>query len=522
ESLTARNENELTESKKINKNTWRIKNDRGVLKVNYRVYGFEVSVRTNFVDSDHAYLNPPATFMYIEGAINHHATVEIALPEYWKNISTGLPCKNAEEHLFFAENFDILFDSPIEIGNQDTWTFDAAGVQHEFAMVGGGNYNKNKLTEDVTKIIETETALWGENPNARYVFITHNRQNGGGGLEHLNSTVLGASRFAYHIESSYKNYLSLVAHEYFHLWNVKRLRPEALGPFNYNEENYTEGLWMMEGFTSYYDNLVLRRCGFFSVKEYLNALANEFNLVYARPGHRLQSAAESSFDTWIKHYRQDENSLNSGVSYYNKGAMHSVALDIEIISHTNGTKRLDDVLRAAYKKFYKEEQRGFQEEEFLLLAEDITGVSLSEIFRAAHDAIEIDYNKYFQRVGYNLVNLLQESQELQLGIKTTTHDGRLQIKNVERDSAAWQAGLNVDDELIAINGNRLDNLGKEMDYVLSTEKAGDIIDVLIARDSQVRTIPVPLLTSTKSQWVIEKNEDSSVQESALGDIWLSI
>ena len=215
ESLTASVDSELVRSEKINKNTWRIKNKKGTLRVRYRVYGFEVSVRTNFIDIDHAYLNPAATFMYIEGAINHASTVEIILPEYWKKISTGLPQQNSKPNTFLAENFDILFDTPIEIGNQDTWTFDAAGVQHEFAMVGGGDYNKNKLTQDVTRIVEVETELWGENPNDRYVFITHNRHHGSGGLEHLNSTVLGATRFAYNIESSYKSYLSLIAHEYF-------------------------------------------------------------------------------------------------------------------------------------------------------------------------------------------------------------------------------------------------------------------------------------------------------------------
>src|SRR5690606_19125641 len=241
-------------------------------------------------------------------------------------------------------------------------------------MVGGGNYDKNRLTADITKIVETETALWGENPNSRYVFITHNYQAGGGGLEHLNSTVLGASRNAYQTNSSYKNFLGLVAHEYFHLWNVKRLRPRELGPFDYDAENYTTGLWIMEGFTSYYDNLIIRRCGFFSVEEYLDMLANDFNQVYNRPGYRIQSAALASYDAWIKHYRPDENTANTSISYYNKGAMLAVALDLCILAETQGTKRLDDVLRAAYTFFYKEKGRGFEEREFQRLAEQVTGV----------------------------------------------------------------------------------------------------------------------------------------------------
>src|SRR5690606_13786648 len=422
----------------------------------------------------------------------------------------------------YAEDFDILYDSPLEIGNQEIWHFDAAGVQHEFAMVGGGNYNKQQLTADITKIVDEETKIWGENPNTNYVFITHNYQTGGGGLEHLNSTVLGASRNAYKAPNSYKNFLCLVAHEYFHLWNVKRLRPKELGPFDYNEENYTTGLWIMEGFTSYYDNLIIRRCGFFSVQEYLDMLANDFNQVYNRPGYRVQSAALASFDAWIKHYRPDENSANTSISYYNKGAMLAVALDLHILTETRGVKRLDNVLRAAYQTFYKKENRGFEEKEFQSLAEIVTGVDLSAIFYAAHSTEELDYNVYFNRVGYELVDLNHDTQELSLGIKIANQEGRILIKNVERNSSAWDAGLNVDDELIAINGNRLDLAGKELEFILQHGQIDEIVDVLVSRDGLVRTIHAPLRRSIKQQWSIREKLDATVAEKELGNLWLSI
>ncbi|GHE47560.1 M61 family metallopeptidase [Sphingobacterium griseoflavum] len=507
---------------KIAKNTWRVENPKRKLKIRYRVYGFEISVRTNFIDADHAFISPAGTFLYPDGLLHHACTVRIDLPESWQQVSTGLRKLPMEANSYFADNFDILFDSPIEIGNQDIWHFEAAGVPHEFAMVGGGNYNKRQLTEDIQNIIETETLIWGENPNSRYVFITHNYQNGGGGLEHLNSTVLGASRNAYHIDSSYKNFLSLVAHEYFHLWNVKRLRPIALGPFDYEQENYTEGLWIMEGFTAYYDNLVVRRCGFFSAKEYLNALANEFNLVYNRAGHRIQSAAQASLDTWIKQYRPDENSINSSISYYNKGAMLAAALDIYIIAQTAGKKRLDDVMRAAYQLFYKKEQRGFEEYEFQQLAEAVTGLDLTDIFDAAHDNRELDYNRFFNAVGYEMIDLNRDSQDLSLGIRYQQQDGRLFIKNVERGSAAWDAGLNVNDELIAINGIRLDTEGKEMEFLLGQAHEHDIIDLLVARDGRIRTIHSPLRRSSRQLWSIQPRQNASEQETALGKIWLSI
>lgn len=507
---------------KVSKNVWRIQNPPAYAKVRYRVYGFEVSVRTNMIHADRAFLSSTATFMHIKNRLDLPCTVQVLLPEDWEHISTGLPRTIDSEHTFYADSFDILYDSPFEIGKQDIWHFEAAGVQHEFAMVGGGNYDKRQLTADITKIVEEETTIWGENPNSRYVFITHNYQTGGGGLEHLNSTVLGASRNAYQTPQAYKGFLSLVAHEYFHLWLVKRLRPKALGPFNYEEENYTTGLWIMEGFTSYYDNLVIRRCGFFSVPEYLDMLANDFNLVYNRPGHRIQSAALASFDAWIKHYRPDENSANTSISYYNKGAMLAVALDLCILIETQGEKRLDDVLRAAYRRFYKEEDRGFEEEEFQLLAETVTGVDLSAIFHAAHHSDELDYNLYFHAVGYELVDLNSNSQERSLGIKTANQEGRVFVKYVERNTGAWDAGLNVDDELIAINGNRLDAAGKELDFILQQGEIDEIVDILVARDGLIRMIHAPLRRTTKQQWCIREKTQVTAAEKRLGDIWLSI
>lgn len=507
---------------KISKNTWRIQNPSRHITIRYRVYGFEISVRTNMINVDRAFISPAATFMYIKNRIDLSCTVQVVLPEKWTHISTGLPKTPDDEHTFYAEDFDILYDSPLEIGNQDIWCFEAAGVQHDFAMVGGGNYDKQQLTADITKIVEEETVIWGENPNTNYVFITHNYQTGGGGLEHLNSTVLGASRNAYQTPSAYKNFLCLVAHEYFHLWNVKRLRPKELGPFNYDQENYTTGLWIMEGFTSYYDNLIIRRCGFFSVREYLDMLVNDFNQVYNRPGYRIQSAASASFDAWIKHYRPDENSANTSISYYNKGAMLAVALDLHILTETQGTKRLDNVLRAAYQTFYKKENRGFEEKEFQTLAESVTGVDLSTIFYAAHSTEELDYNTYFNRVGYELIDLNRDRQELTLGIKIANQDGRIFIKNVERNSSAWDAGLNVDDELIAINGNRLDIAGKELEFILQHGQTDEIVEVLISRDGLVRTIHAPLRRSSKQQWSIREKPDANATERALGNLWLSV
>ena len=507
---------------KISKNTWRVYTNGHDFACSYRVYSFERSVRTNFVDDSHAFISPAGTFLYMDGQLSHSSTVQVILPPQWSYVSTGLEQTEVGELVYYAEDFDILYDSPLEIGNQDIWHFQAAGIPHEFAMVGQGNYNKEQLTVDIQKIVAEETRIWGSNPNDRYVFITHNYQSAHGGLEHLNSTVLAASRNAYITNIGYNNFLSLVAHEYFHLWNVKRLRPKNLGPFDYEQENYTPLLWIFEGFTAYYDNLITRRCGFRNEVEYLNELVSEFNLVLNRPGHLLQSVGLSSFDTWIKQYRPDENSPNVSISYYNKGAMLACMIDISIIVGTNGEKCLDDVMRAAYEKFYLIENRGIEEKEFQNLAEEVSGVSLGEIFKAVYEISEIDYNAYFNKVGYQFIDQNKLNQTSSLGIKVSHADGRTTIKGVDRNSSAWEYGLNVDDEIIAVNGNRLDQQGRELDQAMTYSQVGDEVVILVARDGLMLEISVKLKASEKVSYYIERNPEASEEERRLGDIWLSL
>ena len=257
---------------KLNKNTWRvISAGEGETTVRYQVYAFERSVRTSFIDLSHAFVSGTSVFMFVEGYEDRPVSLTIQLPEIWKTISTGL--EKVSDATFIAPDYDIFVDSPIEIGNHEVLRFEAEGGVHEVAMYGQALYNKEKLISDLKAIVEKSVAIFGENPNDYYLFIVHNLDGGGGGLEHLNSTTLHVDRWAYANHRSYTGFLSLAAHEYFHLWWVKRARPAALGPFNYNEENYTTQLWVMEGFTSYYDELLLRRTGHYNEQEYLQKLS---------------------------------------------------------------------------------------------------------------------------------------------------------------------------------------------------------------------------------------------------------
>lgn len=510
-------------AKKINKNTWRISSGKKhTLTVQYRVYGFEVSVRTNFIDDSHAFLSPAGTFLYVDGLLKLPVDVTILPYDSWSKISTGLEPVDGEAGTYHAADFDILFDSPIEVGNQDVFTFEAAGVLHEIAMVGGGNYDKERLKEDCAAIVEHATRIFGVNPNKRYVFIVHNYQSGGGGLEHLNSTVLGASRNGYQNERSYVGFLGLMAHEYFHLWHVKRLRPIELGPFDYDTENYTTALWIMEGFTAYFDNLLLRRCGFLNENNYLQALSADINTVENRAGNQIQSAALASFDAWIKYYRPDENSANTSISYYNKGALLAMMLDLKILAATEGKQRLDDVLKAAYETFYVQKKRGFEERELQTLIEQIAGTSVADIFEAAHTPGSLDYNRYLNAVGYELIDYNDGRELPDLGINTSSADGRVWVTNVSRGTGAWDGGINVRDEIIAINGERLDAQGKELNRVLQTAAIGDVLRVLISRDGKIRELRVTLTKDMRSSFGIIPLVNATPEQQQLGKIWLSV
>lgn len=504
---------------KTNKNTWQIQTAKNKnIQVSYRVYAFEISVRNSFVDNSHAFLSPTGIFMYIPGQVNQATQISIKPVPSWSKISTGLEPVPNKANTFHADNFDILFDSPIEIGNQEVFEFQAAGVKHEVAMYGGGNYDTERLKRDMAKIVATETSIFGSNPNKRYVFIVHNYNSAGGGLEHLNSTVLGMSRYNYADANTYNNFLALVAHEYFHLWNVKRLRPAALGPFDYDQENYTTNLWISEGFTAYYDNLSVRRAGLYSQKEYIDALTNEINTVANQPGDRIQPVSEASFDAWIKAYRPNENSRNMTISYYDKGAMIALILDLEILQASKGTKRLDDVMKTMYNEYAMKKNRGFSDSEFRTTVENILGRPLNEIYdNYINGTQKIDFERYLNYVGMKLVDELANKSDPYIGTSTIVKDGKIVITGIVRGSAAWTAGLNVNDELIGIDDNRI----TDIDKMIARKKIGQKISLLISRDGLLQTIELTLIRNPTLKYKIVPIDNATKIQLDLREKWLN-
>ncbi len=519
ESFTAMAGNDEIPFEKITKNTWKIiTKGKKSITVSYRVYSFEVSVRTSFVDDSHAFLSPTGIFMYPDGGLNQPSTVQIIPHKNWKKVSTGLAPVNGKAFTYYAQNFDQLFDSPIEIGNQDVFEFTAAGVRHEVAMVGGGNYDKEKLKIDMAKIVEKETAVFGENPNNYYVFIVHNYQSGGGGLEHLNSTVLGASRDKYNDPATYQSFLGLVAHEYFHLWNVKRLRPLALGPFNYDEENYTTNLWIAEGFTAYYDNIMVQRVGAYTPNEWLSIIEEDINTVDNRLGNKVQSLSEGSFDAWIKSYRPNENSSNTNISYYVKGSLIACMLDLAIIEASDAKLSLDDAMRFAYQEFYRKKGRGYTDAEFKAVLEKFTKQNLDDFYKDYINGTKtLDFGKYLAYAGFRLITQDADQTKPYLGI-TVNKTNKAIIASVARNTAAWDAGLNVNDEIISINGEKVSNAVTHVNDLA----VNDELDFLVNRDGIMKTITVRLKPSASKKFQIRQLDSPSAMQKAVLEKWLSL
>lgn len=496
--------------RKINKNTWRVElnTETEMIEITYRVYAFEMSVRTSFVDDSQAYLNGASIFLYPAAYPHLSSALWIESDKKWKNITTALPKMEGEEFAFFVEDFDTLADSPILIGNQLVFEASLMNIPHTFAFEGIPRINQKQLLKDMEGIVAGCAEIFGEHPCDRYTFITHFHSSLRGGLEHLYSTGIIFPKNQYRTAEGYKNYLSLLAHEYFHLWNVKRLRPAPLGPFDYDNENYTTLLWQAEGFTSYYEKLILFKTGLLNESEYLDELAKKINAIENLPGVKVQSLAEASWDTWIKFYRPNENSDNSTISYYTKGAVIAFLLDIEIIEATNRAKSLDDLMRLMYQKYYKKLNRGFTEEEIKKEIEEVCGRDTDDFFiKLIYSTHTPDYFAYAEKVGLQLINEPVDDKKSKAFMGFVLN-GKV-ITYIKKGNAAWEGGLNVNDELLAANGESIDDFSKW----LETQQKGTKVRFLVRRNGSVKEIFCVLGQDQSLQYKLVKTNQPTPQQS---------
>lgn len=524
---------------KTDKDKWRVTtNGARQWQATYRVYANELSVRTNELNSSHAFWTNAALLMYLEGYLKNSATVRVLAPDVWK-VVTALPAAPGQKNTFRAENFDVLYDSPFEVSNFKTVSFTVKGVPHRIVIDGEGNYEPERMRRDVQKIVETQVELMGgEIPYPDYTFILHLRSTSDG-LEHANSSALGYPRFGFidrpqrstsaspspttSSQASYQGFLSLVSHEFFHLWNVKRIRPDALGPFDYGRENYTKLLWVAEGVTDYYAEVALRRAGLISDRDFLTGAAGSVQTLQNTPGRLVQSLEEASFDSWIKFYRQDANSINSQVSYYDKGAIVGWLLDLQIRQKSAGAKSLDDVMRYLYREFYKKD-RNYTPQDFQKAAELMAGTNLDDFFsRFVRGRDELDYNASLSAAGLRLdtgatVVNGKPVEHVYLGADTVQDNDRVIVRRVYAGSPAYEQGLNTGDQIVAMNNNRVTK--EFFDARIAEKRPGDLLNLTIFRFDELSTLLIKLGGRTEGTYRILPVENPTEIQKRIYQLWL--
>lgn len=519
---------------KPRKNRWRVATEGAdEVRVSYRVYGRTMSVQMNWIDDSFALLNGAATFLTLADGLARPHEVTVKPHPSWGKVIAGLPDAPGDTpNHFLAEDFDELVDGPIYAGNPAVYEFEVDGVPHLLVNEGeGGIWDGPRSAKDVEKIVRTQRDFWGFLPYKRYVFFNILGESGGG-LEHKNSTVLMASRWATRTRSSYLRWLNLVSHEFFHVWNVKRLRPIELGPFDYENEVATPNLWIAEGITAYYDRLLVRRAGLCTTAEFLagdppifgnDQTLSEVERLQTTHGRLVQSLADSSLDTWIKLYRRDENTPNMSISYYVKGAVVAFLLDAKIREATDDAKSLDDMMRLAYSRYSGE--TGFTAEEFEAMASEIAGTDLSAFFdRAIRTTEELDYDEALNWFGLRFSKDRPRKSNSKkrpkgwLGISTKNEDGRLMVTQVKRETPGYEAGFNVGDEILGIGEDRIPagQWSRRMEYF----QPGDEVSILIARRDRFRRLEATFGQEPPRDWTLEALPSPSDVQKKHRESWL--
>ena len=521
--LTAQQAQRELPVEQLDKTRWQVRcSGRGALVLRYRVYAFDTSVRAAFLDASRGFFNGTSLCLRVLGQEQAPHRLQLGrLPPGWQVATAMTPAKTIVKTAakttapagavlaFDATNYDELVDHPVELGRFWRASFLAGGMPHELVVAGAlPGFDGQRLLTDTRRICEQQIALWhggapGESssppPFQRYVFLLNAVGEGYGGLEHRASTALIAARRDLPRErvdpmasgDGYVTLLGLISHEYFHTWNVKRLKPAELVTLDHQQENYTRLLWFFEGFTSYYDDLMLLRCGLIDTARYLKLLAKTINAVAATPGRAVQTVAESSFDAWVKYYRTDENTPNATISYYLKGALVALAFDLTLRSEGAS---LDDVMRGLWRRAGAGDagdggagtgDRPITEQDIAAVLAQVAGRPLTDELRDwVHSTDELPIADLLQAAG---VQLRPERSGFAAALGLRLSEGPVsgvQVKSVLDGGAAALAGVSAGDELLAVDGWRV----RRIDEALSWVARDQAFDLLLARDQRLMTL----------------------------------
>ena len=523
--------------RRVDKQTWEVEAG-GARRVafRYRVWANELSVQTSHLDATHAYGNGTSLLVYAVGHKHEPATLAVKPPRGWV---VDLPLPEGPRNVFHARDYDELVDAPFEVGTHRRFEFRVMGKRHRVALYGRGNEDAARMVADLKRIVEEEAALFGGLPYGEYLFIIHLADKAAGGLEHRGSNTSIVDRWTFQPGKKYEDFLALEAHEFFHAWNVKRIRPAVLGPFDYSREVHTTLLWAMEGVTSYYDHLVLARAGLITEERYRDFLAETITKLRQQPGRLKLSLAESSFLAWVKLYKQDANWVNTGISYYLKGEMVAMVLDLAIRDRTRGRRSLDDVMRFLYET-YPLEGPGIPEPHFggrdgwREALEEVTGLPWKDFWgRYIEGAGEVDFERFLKLVGWRLRPVLKGDKPDEkrrkgeydgpggwLGVEVKEVERRVRVASVLVDSPALAAGVSPEDEIVALDGFQV----KDKDAVekrLRERKPGDTVRLHVFRRGELVALDATLGENPPEKWVIEEDKRATPRQVATRRAWLA-
>jgi len=533
ESLQARGHSgKALQVTKIEKNQWRIATaGEQQIDVSYAVWSGELAANAAWIENDFAILNGAALFLYNENIRHLPQRLSIVLPDSWRNAHVALPqAKPGDEYL--ARDFDELIDSPILLGNTTNYPFALDGQEYELISQGDGRlWDMGKAADDLEKLVKSVQSFWQVNPLERKYLFMNIIAPGQGGLEHDYSTFVLSSPWQMRFRGDYIRWLSLLAHEFFHVWNVRRLRPQAFSKYEYNQETYSRELWLVEGLSSYYDNLLLFRSGLITVDEYLALLSDEILKYESAPGRKVRSAEQSSFDAWIKHYKPDANTINSDVSYYRRGSLIGFVADQKIRQATGGEFSLDDVMRELYRQYGvgSENPGGFPPRAFESLIEQLAGKKISqEIEDLLTSVSDPDVDSVLEFYGLQLDRQPgRQAAEAaggpiptDFGAVWNTTQPMLLIESVIRGSTGAEAGLLPGDELLAINNHRVDRFNIQ-DRLLRLQP-GEEVELLLARNARVLTLPVKMQHAMPDKYRIGIKPDIGNREKKRMQEWLGL
>lgn len=534
-SIKASCEGDRVRLAKLDKQTWRADPVRGALTVVYEVYAWDLSVRGAHLDTRHGFFNGTSVFLQVAGQEHTAAVVMIDRPEgaeylSW-SVATSMPVRSVDGQGFgsyLTGSYQHLIDYPVEMGTYQELEFQVQGIPHQMAITGRCSVDRQRLARDLQKICTHHAQFFGELPVSRYLFLTMAVGDGYGGLEHLDSTSLMCKREDLpvrdmsEITKGYRDFLGLCSHEYFHLWNVKRIRPELLKQGDLSHEVHTQLLWAFEGITSYYDDLALVRSGSIEPSSYLDLMARTVTRVMRGSGRLKQSVAESSFDAWTRFYKQDENAPNAIVSYYTKGSLVAFGLDMLLRDVTNDRYSLDQLMRMLWERHGKPDI-GVPEDGLERLASELAGRDLSDYFtQAVYGTGELSLADWFASLGIGYRLRPAKNQEdwgghcdnpadiqprKDIGVRYKQQGDMLLLTHVLDAGAAQAAGLSAGDKMLAIDGIQVHKANLEL--LVSQPDQGAGLTVHAFRRDELMTfqlLPKDAPSDTCDLWLLPDNE----------------